>query len=630
MTFDWREKWKDKEITAQEAIDKIIPGNRVFIDSGCSEPQLLTSELIKHSEKLIDTEILHFLTIGPEKYFKDKEEDLFRHNAFFIGKTLREEINRGQADYTPIFTSEIPSLFLTGRKHIDVALIQATPPDPYGFCSLGINVDIAKPIAQSSYMTIVEINPQMPRTLGNSFIHMKEIDYFVYNDTSLLEFIFEKPDEIAKRIGKNLVNLIEDKSTIHVGFGDLPNAVLPFLTEKKDLGMHSHYITDNIIPLIEEGILTCRKKNFHPEKIITSFALGTKKLYDFVHNNPYIEFYPSDYVCNPRYIGMNKKMVSINSARQIDLTGQINAATEGYRFYSGLGETIDFMRGAAFSKGGKPIIIIPSTSRDGKKSRIVAHLDEGAGIMLSRGDVHYVVTEWGVAYLHGKSIRERVLELICIAHPNFRQSLLDEAKKLNYIYSDQLLACDAKGNICIYPTQYETIYSISNKEKVRIRPVKTTDEPLLRDLYYSLSERDRYLRFFELKKEFTHSKTQFEVNIDYNDIFSIGAFIGEIGKEEMIGNATYYLNPKINMGEYSFLVRDDYRGKGIGGFLYQHIVIIAKERGLKGLYGNIHIQNKSAVRIIKTGGYTKITPPSSLEEKELFYEVFFDKEDSME
>jgi len=626
---EWKKKWKDKEISAEDAIKKIIPGNRVFIDSGCSEPQLLTSELIKQSDKLIDTEILHFLTIGPEKYFEDKAEDLFRHNAFFIGKTLREEINKGQADYTPIYASEIPSLILTGRKHIDVALIQVSPPDPYGFCSLGINVDIAKPIAQSSFITIVEINPQMPRTLGNSFIHMKEIDHFVYNNTPLLEFHFDEPDEVAEKIGKNLANLIENKSTIHVGFGDLPNVALKYLMDKKHLGMHSHYVTDNIIPLIEKGILTCRKKNFHPEKIITSFALGTKKLYDFVDNNPYIEFYPSDYICNPRYIGMNKNLVSINSARQIDLTGQVNAATEGYGFYSGLKETIDFMRGAAFSKGGKPIIIMPSTSRDSKKSRILPHLDEGAGIMLSRGDTHYVVTEWGVAYLHGKTIRERVIELICIAHPDFRQWLLDEAKKLNYVYSDQILPCDDEGRICRYPLEYETVYTIRGREKIRIRPVKPTDEPLLKGLYYSLNETDRYLRFFEVRKEFTHSKTQNEVNIDYNNIFSIGAFIGDIGREEMIGNATYHLNPKLNMAEYSFLVREDYRGKGIGSFLYQHIIIIAKEKGLKGLYGSIHIQNKSTVQIIRKGGYTKITPPEA-GEKELFYEVFFTKENSVD
>ncbi|TET05784.1 MAG: GNAT family N-acetyltransferase [Promethearchaeota archaeon] len=626
---EWREKWKDKEITAEDAIKKIIPGNRVFIGSGCSRPQLLTAELIRQSEKLIDTEILHFLTIGPEEYFKDKIEDLFRHNALFIGKTLREEINKGQADYTPIYASEIPRLFLTGRKHIDVALIQATPPDSYGFCSLGINVDIAKPLAQSAFINIVEMNPQMPRTLGNSFIHMKEIDHFVVNDVPLLEFHFDEPDEVAERIGRNLSNIIENKSTIHVGFGDLPNAVLKFLGDKKDLGMHSYYITDNIIPLIEQGVLTCRKKNFHPEKIITSFALGSKKLYDFVNNNPYIEFYPSDYVCNPRYIGMNKKMVSINSARQIDLTGQVNAATEGYGFYSGIGETIDFMRGASFSKGGKPIIIMPSTSRDGKKSRILPHLDEGAGVMLSRGDAHYVVTEWGVAYLHGKTIRERVLELICIAHPDFRNWLLDEAKKLKYVYSDQILSCDEEGRICRYPSEYATTSTLRGGEKIQIRPVKTTDEPLLKELYYSLNETDRYLRFFEVRKEFTHSKTQNEVNIDYNKIFSIGAFIGDVGKEEMVGNATYYLNPKLNMAEYSFLVREDYRGKGLGSFLYQHLIIIAKEKGIKGFYGNIHIQNKSTVQIIRKGGYTKITPPD-IGEKELFYEVFFDRENSMD
>ena len=626
---NWRENWKEKEITVKEAIGKIIPGNRVFIDTACSEPQALTTELIRASEQLIDTEIIHFLTVFPDKYFQDKAEDLFRHNAFFIGKTLREEINKGQADYTPILASEIPSLFLSGRKNCDVALIQVTPPDRYGFCSFGINVDMAKPIAQSAYLTIAEINPQMPRTLGNSFIHMKEINFFVYNDVPLLEFNFKDKADNVEQIGKKVANLIENKSTIHIGNGYLPNACLKYLMNKKDLGIHSHYITDNIIPLIEEGVLTCRKKNFHPEKILTSMALGTKKLYEFVNNNPFIEFFPTDYVCNPKYIGMNKKMVSINQALQIDLTGQVNTSSKGYNFYSGIGDTVDFMRGAAFSKGGKPIIVLPSTRKSGTLSTIVPHLDEGAGVILSRADVHYVVTEWGVAYLHGKTIRERVLELICIAHPKFRQSLLDEAKKYNYIFSDQMLACDENGRICLYPSRYETLYSVLGGEKLNIRPVKTTDEPLLKELYYSLNEKDRYLRFFEVRKEFTHSKTQNEVNIDYFNIFSIGAFKGEIGREEMVGNATYYLNPANNMAEYSFLVREDYRGKGLGSFLYHHLIIIAKENGIKGFYGNIHIQNKSSVQIIRKGGYTKITPPE-VGEKELFYEVFFDKENSIE
>lgn len=627
---DWRSKWKNKEITVAEAIKKIIPGNRVFIDTACSEPQALTSQLIKSSESLLDTELIHFLTIFPEKYFKDKAEDLFRHNAFYIGKTLREEINKGQADYTPIFANEIPSLFLSGRKNCDVALIQVTPPDRNGFCSFGTNIDVAKPIAKSAYITIAEINPQMPRTLGNSFIHMKEIDFYVYNNTPLLEFHFkEKAPEITERIGRNVADLIENKSTIHIGNGYLPNACLKFLMNKKDLGMHSHYITDNIIPLIKNTVLTSRKKNFHPEKIITSFALGTKTLFDFIDNNPYIEFYPSDYICNPKYISMNKKMVSINQALQIDLTGQVNASTKGYDFYSGIGDTVDFMRGAAFSKGGKPIIILPSTTKNGEQSTIVAHLDEGAGVMLSRADIHYVVTEWGVAYLHGKTIRERVLELICIAHPKFREQLLEHAKRLNYVYSDQILPCDEDGKICRYPSEYETLFTTRDNLKINIRPVKPTDEPLLKELYYSLNERDRYLRFFEIRKEFMHSKTQNEVNIDYNQIFSIGAFVGEIGNEEMVGNAAYYLNPNNNMAEYSFLVKENYRGKGIGSYLYHVLIIIAKEKGIKGFFGNIHVQNKKTIQIIGTGGYTKITPPEA-DEKELFYEVFFDKENSME
>ncbi|MFX1273463.1 MAG: GNAT family N-acetyltransferase [Promethearchaeota archaeon] len=621
---DWRLKWADKEITKEEAISKIIPGNRVFIGTGCSEPQALTSELIRQSEMLLDTEIIHFLTIWPEKYFKDKAEDQFRHNAFFIGSAeLREEINKGQSDYTPIYASEIPSLFLSGRKYVDVALIQVTPPDRFGFCSLGINVDSSKPIAQSAYLTIAEINPQMPSTSGNSMIHMKEIDFFIYNDTPLLEFQFKERD-ISERIAENVANLIENKSAISIGMGTIPNVCLKYLMDKKDLGMHSHFITDNIIPLIENGVLTCRKKNYHPEKIVTSFALGSKKLFDFINNNPYIEFYPTDYVCNPYIISKNKKMVSISQAFQIDLTGQVNASTKGYNFYSGIGDAVDFMRGAALSKGGKPIIVMPSTSLNGKKSKIVPQLDKGAGVIFPRADVHYVVTEWGVAYLHGKTIRDRVLELICVAHPKFRQELLDEAKKLNYIYSDQILACDEEGNICVYPRRYETIFKTKQNEKIYVRPLRTTDETSLKDLYYSLNERDRYLRFFLVKKDFLHSKTQNEVNIDYENTFSIGAFVGDFADQEMVGDATYHLNKKINMAEFSFIIKKDWRGRGLGSYLLNHLIIIAKEKGVKGFFGNIHIENKDTIHIFKKFGNIKVTPPAA-GEKELFFELFFEK-----
>ncbi|MHA1805165.1 MAG: GNAT family N-acetyltransferase [Promethearchaeota archaeon] len=632
LDMEWRKKWKDKELTPEEAIHKIAPGNRVFIHTGCSEPQALTNELIKQAEALYDIEIIHFLTIWPKKYFKENSsEDLFRHNALFIGDTLREAINKGMADYTPIHASQIANLFISGRRYIDVALLQVSPPDRYGFCSFGINVDISKPIAQSAYMTIAEINPQVPRTLGNSFIHMKEVDYYVYNDAPLFEYVFkdEEPPDVIEKIGRNVAYLVPNKSTIHVGFGNLPNACLKYLEGKKDLGMHSHFITDNIIPLIEKTVLTCRKKNFHPEKIIASFCLGSKKLYDFVNNNPYIEFYPSDYVCNPKYISMNKNMVSIVQGLQVDLTGQVNASSKGYNFYSGIGDTVDFIRGAAYSKGGRPIIILPSTTNKGKESSIVSHLDEGAGVVLTRADVHYVVTEWGIAYLHGRTIRDRVIELICIAHPKFRQQLLEEAKELNYIYKDQMLSCDVKGNICLYPKHYETVFKTKNNVEVFIRPVKTTDESLLRELYYSLDEKDRYLRFFEVKKEFRHSRTQKEVNIDYENIFSLGAFVGDISDPEMIGNASYHYNPNNNMAEFDFIVKREWRGMGIGSYLYHYLIMIAKEKGIRGFYGNIHIQNKRTVNIIKKGGYTKITPPE-FGEKELFYQVFFTKENSMD
>ncbi len=624
LVDEWRTKWAAKEITVEEAIRKIIPGNRVYIGTGCSEPQALTTELIRQSDSLLDIEIIHFLTIWPEKYFTEKAEDQFRHNAFFIGSAdLREEINKGQSDYTPIYTNEIPSLFLSGRKYIDVALIQVSPPDRFGFCSYGINVDSSKQIAKSAYLTIAEINPQMPRTSGNSMIHMKEIDYFVYNDTPLLEFHF-KERNVSERIGKNVANLIENKSTIGIAMGTLPNACLKYLMDKKDLGMHSHFITDNIIPLIENGVLTCRKKNFHPEKVITSFALGTKKLFDFINNNPYIEFYTTDYICNPYNISQNDKMVSIIQAFEIDLTGQVNASTKGYNFYTGIGDSVDFMRGAALSKGGKPIIVLPSTTLNEKRSKIVPQLEKGAGIMFPRADIHYVVTEWGVAYLHGKTIRDRVLELILIAHPKFRQELLVEAKKLNYIYSDQQLSCDEEGNICIYPRRYETIITLDQNERIFIRPVKTTDEATLKDLYYSLNERDRYLRFFSFKKEFPHSKTQNEVNIDYEKTFSIGAFVGDFPDQEMVGNATYYLDKKINIAEISFVVKDKWREKGLGSYLLNYLIMIAKEKGIKGFYGTIHIENKTTIHIFKKFGNIKIHAPIA-GENDIIFELFFEK-----
>ncbi|MFW9988462.1 MAG: acetyl-CoA hydrolase/transferase family protein, partial [Candidatus Odinarchaeota archaeon] len=475
-------QYQEKKVSLEYAIKNYIkPGVRIFIDSGCSEPIDLTKKLIDLGLELPDVEILHFLSLSDLDYYETAGgiEDLFRHNAFFIGKSLRKYVDAGQADYTPMLLSEIPKLFKSGRMHLDTALIQVSPPDRYGFCSFGINVDIVKPIAESADYVVAEINPKMPRTLGDSFIHMNDIDAFVVSDHEIIEFNYGKLDDTSKRIAKFVASLVEDESTIQMGIGQIPNAVTQELMEKKDLGVHSEVFSDGIVDLVENGVVTCKKKTLHKDKIICSFVMGSKKLYDFVDDNPMVEFHPCDYTNNPSIISQNKKQVAINAALSVDLTGQVNSDSIGYRFYSGIGGQVDFIRGAGRSIDGKPIMTLPSTVKlkDGTVvSRIVPCLQPGSGVVITRGDIHYVVTEWGIASLYGKSIRERVLEMINIAHPDFREELLEHAKKWKYIYSDQKLPISIDGRISIYPEKYETTLNLKNRKIIKIRPVKPTDE----------------------------------------------------------------------------------------------------------------------------------------------------------
>jgi acyl-CoA hydrolase len=437
---DLKIEYQHKLQDPRSALKNIKPGERIFIGSGCAVPSLLIQTLEKIGKRLADTEIMHILTVGDTPYTNEEFCDNFRCNAFFIGENTRTAIAEGRADYTPVFLSDLPHLFLSGRIPIDVALIQVTPPDEHGFCSFGISVDIVKTAAESAKTVIAELNPQMPRTLGDALISINQIDILVENDTPIPEIPpSPPPDEITERIAKNVAGLIEDDATIQMGLGTIPDAITRFLKNKKNLGIHSEMISDGVVDLLKEGVITNRKKSIHQGKIITASCMGTKKLYDFVNNNPLVEFYPSEYVNNPYIISLNEKMVAINSALEVDLTGQVSSESIGYLFYSGIGGHADFMRGASKSRGGKPIIALPSTSKNETISCIVPHLREAAGVVTSRGDVHYVVTEYGVAYLHGKSIRERAIALINIAHPKVRQKLLNFSKIRCYVHADQVL-----------------------------------------------------------------------------------------------------------------------------------------------------------------------------------------------
>ncbi|MHA1341980.1 MAG: acetyl-CoA hydrolase/transferase C-terminal domain-containing protein [Promethearchaeota archaeon] len=613
--MNWREKFKDKEISAEKAIGFIKPGMRIFIHSACSEPQMLMDELIKRHRYLKDIEIVHFFTVRRDLPLKNKAEDLFRFNTFFIANdSMREAVNEGQADYTPMFLSEIPRAFRLEKK-VDVALIQLSPPDANNLCSFGINVDVAKPIAESADMIIAEINPKVPRTVGNSFIPMRKVFYFVYNDTKLLEFNYAKPGKVLKQIGENAASLVRNGATIQVGIGRAPHAVLYALDDHKDLGVHTDVIFNKYIDLIENGVITCEKKTVNSNRIVTNFALGTNKLFKFLNNNLFVEFHPATYTNNPFNIAQNDNMTTINGALSVDLFGQVNSSSLPPRepgmppfIYQGFGGIVDFSRGAVYAKGGRSIICLPSTAViDGKKvSRIVPMFPPGTHVSLTMADVHYVVTEYGIAQLRGKSIRERIMALISIAHPDFRQSLLDEAKKFKFIYSDQRLNIDKKtGNIIPYPKKYEKVFYTKDGLEVFFRPVLPTDERMIQELYYSLSDESRVYRFFRPKIYFTRQDKAVQncIYVDYENIFVLVGLIGSPDDQKIIAISSYERDSDDNLGEISFTVHRDYRDKGLTKFMFEYLGRIAREKGLDGFKGEVLWENKKMLHIIKDSGY---------------------------
>jgi acyl-CoA hydrolase len=429
----WLDKYLSKRRTAEEAVNVIRSGDCVYIHPGCAEPEQLVKAMVARADKLRKVKVIHILTRGVADYVLPGMAESFRHVALFSGANVREAINEGRADIVPIFLSEIESLFSSGALPVDVALIHVSPPDAHGFCSFGVGVDTTKTAAECARIVIAQINPKMPRALGDCFIHLNKIHYAVEVQDDILEFPMGDVSEIAMRIGRHIANLIEDESTLQLGIGEIPDAVLSYLTEKKHLGIHSEMVSDGVIDLIDAGVITNEKKTLHPGKIVIGFVLGTRRLFDFINNNPIFEFHPAQYVNDPFIISRNDKQVAINSAIEVDLTGQVCADSIGYSFYSGIGGQVDFVRGSARSKGGKPIIALRSTALNDSASRIVPHLKEGAGVVTSRGDVHYVVTEYGVAYLHGKTVRERAQSLISIAHPKFREELEYSARKRNLL-----------------------------------------------------------------------------------------------------------------------------------------------------------------------------------------------------
>ncbi|MCP5095882.1 MAG: acetyl-CoA hydrolase/transferase family protein [Chloroflexi bacterium] len=431
--MNWETIYRSKVTDVSSALSAIKSGNRIYIGGGAGVPVALTQGLTEQAEHLQNVELTHILTFADTPYTDPKYQDSFRVNALFIGHNVRKAVNEGRADFTPIFLSEIPGLFKNGHLPLDIAMISVTPPDEHGFCSFGVEVGTTKPAAESARTIIAEVNRQMPRTLGDSFIHVSRFNHIVESDYPVPEAPQGGSSDIHLRIGAHIAEMIPDGATLQMGIGNIPDAVLQNLTNHRDLGIHTELFSDGVVDMVESGVITCSKKSFHPGKIIAGFLFGTQKLYNFIHNNPLIELHPTDYVNDPFNIARNDNMIAINSAVQVDLTGQVCADSFGSKFYSGAGGQVDFIRGAARSKGGLPLIALQSTAKKDSISRIVPMLTEGSGVVTTRNDVHYVVTEYGVASLYGKSVRQRAMELINIAHPSFRNELSRQAQKLGYL-----------------------------------------------------------------------------------------------------------------------------------------------------------------------------------------------------
>jgi len=595
----WQEKYKGMITTPEKAVATIRPGQRVFLGTGGAQPLQLVRALVARRQELADIQIIHMLTLGEAPYAYKELTDHFTVNTFFVADNVRNLIQEGYGDYTPIYLSEVPRLFTSGQMPLDVALIQVCPPDLQGRVSLGISVDIVKSAAENASLVIAQVKPQMPRTLGDSFISVYDIDMLVPVDDPLVEAQPTLGDETTRAIGEHIASLVDDGSTIEMGIGRIPHGVIEFLKGKKDLGIHTEMITDAIIDLIEAGVVTGAQKTTDRGKIVTSFAIGSKRLYDYVNNNPLFSFNPTEYVNDPFVIGQQNKMVAINTALEVDLTGQVCADSLGTHFYSGIGGQVDFNRGAARSPGGRAIIALPSTAQNGTRSRIVSTLTSGAGVVVTRGSAHYVVTEYGVAYLHGKSVQERAMALISIAHPKFREQLLREAIEYKYVHAEK---ADVEGRIFIGPKELQTTMLLEDGTLITFRPIHPTDEPRTRDLFYALSQETVYYRYMSHMKRIPRKQIQNFVYIDHRNEVAIVATLPEAYGEDIIAVGRYYLDPKTNRAEVAFVVRDDWQNRGIGTFMLKHLTNIAKRNAIAGFTAEVLRENRRMQAVFHHSG----------------------------
>ncbi len=603
----WADTYLEKMVTAEKAISKINSGQRVFIGSGCGEPQILLQTLVENTNQFSGLEIVRLL--GQETAsltaIADRTRDTnLNIRSIYLGSSKSDSIKKQRRFITPMNMSEVPMLFTTRRLPLNVALVQVSPPDDFGWMSLGISVDVTMAAARSADFVIAQVNPMMPRVMGQSFIHVNDVNLIVEHEEELLSVPpTAVASEAAKKIGSHIAHLIVDGATLQIGLDAMSQATLQALSNRNDLGVHSQFLTDDIMHLYARGNINNKKKGINEGKMVASMAIGSPNLYEFLNDNPAVDFHPSDYVNDPFIIAQHNRMISMNVAHTMDVTGQVAAeASAGTRF-AGVSGIPDFVRGAKKSPGGKSILMLFSTreTETGVESNIVPILNDTITVV-PRGDVQYVVTEYGSLNLFGKSVQERVVGMISIAHPDFREHLFEEAKKRGFIGKERTLGEAARA---VYPVQLEEVIH-RDGEKLTIRPAKPVDERRIQEHYYNLPKEDVLTRFFSQKTVFARAEMETRSNVDYVNDLTLVAVIGEFGFGKVVAVAECMKIEKGNIAEVAFSVSEEYQGKGLGTFFIKKLADAARANGLLGLIAYTVPSNKAMINLFKTLPY-KVT-----------------------
>lgn len=584
-----------EELTSSSWSKFIKNGYRIFLGSGASCPHALLDLFLDSANYFTDLELVYLLTVGKAPWTDPKYEFNLRVNTFFLDPGTRDAVRSGKADYTPCFLSDIPTLFTENVLPIDVAFIQVTPPDAQGYCSLGVAVDIVMAAARSAKHVIAQINDRMPHTYGQCYLHKDEIAAFIKVSEPIPSVPVVELDEDMLQIGKYVSLLIEDGCTLQAGIGKIPDAVLSNLTGHNDLGVHTEMFSDGLLNLYQNGNITNRLKGVHEGKTITSFCFGSQKVYDFVDNNPHVEFHGTAYVNNPSVIAQNNKMVSITSATEVDLTGQIVSDSTAGQFYSGLGGQVDFIRGAGMSRGGRSIIAMPSTAKNGTISRIVSVVSEGSGVVATRGDIHYVVTEYGIATLRGRSIRERVMELIQVAHPKFRDQLLDDMLKSYKVPAYQR---DTPAPVKELGETEILRFNIQGEEYF-LRPLHPSDQRRLQNFFYSHDRETLFQRYRNERRKLGTAQAYRLVNCDLTKDMALCIVQRQGPREIILAVGRYYVLEDGERAEAAFVVHEAMRDKGFASLLLENLIDVARKRKLKFMTATVRYDNPAMRRVFE-------------------------------